>query len=81
MSRAPMVAGITVLFVDDESVNRQVARRMLQKLGCTVHVLSVSPSGSGWYRVALPGPLHDHHNNRFNAVVIFVSHNLNLNST
>jgi hypothetical protein len=56
MSRAPMVAGITVLFVDDESVNRQVARRMLQKLGCTVHVLSVSPSGSGWYRVALPGP-------------------------
>lgn len=56
MSRAPVVAGITVLFVDDESVNRQVARRMLQKLGCTVHVLSVSPSGSGWYRVALPGP-------------------------
>ncbi len=56
MSRAPMVAGITVLFVDDESVNRQVARRMLQKLGCTVHVLSVSLSGSGGYRVALPGP-------------------------
>ena len=35
------LAGITVLYVDDEGVNRQVARRMLQKLGCTAHVLSV----------------------------------------
>ena len=27
------LAGITVLYVDDEGVNRQVARRMLQKAG------------------------------------------------
>lgn len=30
-----------MLYVDDEGVNRNVARRMLQKLGCVVKVLSV----------------------------------------
>ena len=33
--------GLRVLYVDDEGVNRNVGKRMLQKLGCIAHVLTV----------------------------------------
>lgn len=35
------LTGVRVLYVDDEAVNRGVARRMLQRLGCACEVLSV----------------------------------------
>jgi hypothetical protein len=38
---ASPLAGLRVLYVDDEGINRSVAKRMLDRLGCTPTILSV----------------------------------------